>query len=884
MLKKLLFTLFVSLMAVSAMAQNPPTNVTIRQLNTYENGLFKIADIGQHPLVGDTVSFGAVIVSYPKNSGLASFNSTSGSIGRVHVFVVDTTAQTAGRDGMAIQIVESNIALIEGSNRGDVIKVTGRLTFFNNVAQFDLFTLEKLGDVNEEYARFSSLLAPVEVTNSNDLNTVTESGNYYVNLANYTKYQGQYIEMKDATIVNVVRNDTGRPNWAVKKGDALVYLYDVSLRYRNDRTQYREGYNRRRTEDAAFIPPNPGSRVNVSGFLALQGFSPNADIDTLIYQIAAWDDGVLWSENQATGELLRFVDGVEGFQWPVDLEVTVAAPFISDISLSDALPTSSADVVLTAAIEPGTIGGSIDSAAVVYSAGGSDVRARMTQVGEDWTYTFPRFADGTTVTYRIFAYETNGAEQLEGNSDSGSYLINDTPINSIYQIQYPGQAGRGDSPFAAIGDPFSVNIEATVVSGADDGIVVIHQADTAYSGVIVQANDVVADWVYGDVVTITRIEVREVFGVTSIIVLEGSVTGTKTEEETEALYPLFTTQELAVNEDAHEPWEGMVVEVMNVKVLTSQADGTSDFGEFEVGTIGADAASDTLEVGEGLRMNDDVNSAFRFFSWVPSTLNENVKVGATINWVQGVYYYSFGNAKMTPIFLDTEDLTYPERDITFFEPVREDGFFVAWTPSEDFDENDVTYEFALSTPDDELFEDPILRVSSDNEGVDTTMTFSEAEIEGLLAEQGLTVGSTAELIWTVFISDGYDVVQAASYSNQDLGSEDFPDGWTPFYDEVAATYLSVEGGDMPREFALNQNFPNPFNPTTRISYALPQASDVRLQIFDLLGRNVVTLVNTQMPAGRHIVDFDASRLASGIYIYRLQAGDKTFAKRMTLVK
>jgi hypothetical protein len=90
--------------------------------------------------------------------------------------------------------------------------------------------------------------------------------------------------------------------------------------------------------------------------------------------------------------------------------------------------------------------------------------------------------------------------------------------------------------------------------------------------------------------------------------------------------------------------------------------------------------------------------------------------------------------------------------------------------------------------------------------------------------------------------------------------------------------------NIPKEFALAQNYPNPFNPTTVISYELPKASSVRLVIYDMLGREVKTLVNDFKQAGSYNVSFDASSLASGVYFYRINAGDFTAVKKMMLIK
>lgn len=91
-------------------------------------------------------------------------------------------------------------------------------------------------------------------------------------------------------------------------------------------------------------------------------------------------------------------------------------------------------------------------------------------------------------------------------------------------------------------------------------------------------------------------------------------------------------------------------------------------------------------------------------------------------------------------------------------------------------------------------------------------------------------------------------------------------------------------GTVPNQFSLGQNFPNPFKPTTVIMYALPTNSHVILKMHDLLGREVIVLVNETKKAGYHEVSFDASRLASGIYLYSLKAGDFTSVKKLVLLR
>jgi hypothetical protein len=113
--------------------------------------------------------------------------------------------------------------------------------------------------------------------------------------------------------------------------------------------------------------------------------------------------------------------------------------------------------------------------------------------------------------------------------------------------------------------------------------------------------------------------------------------------------------------------------------------------------------------------------------------------------------------------------------------------------------------------------------------------------------------------------------------------------------EVSSTWNSDLGGCglvgvepvsnvIPETYSLSQNYPNPFNPTTNIKFAIPTAGNVKLVVYDLLGREVYTLVNEMKTAGNYVVDFDASELSSGVYFYKLETGSFTQTKKMLLVK
>jgi hypothetical protein len=101
---------------------------------------------------------------------------------------------------------------------------------------------------------------------------------------------------------------------------------------------------------------------------------------------------------------------------------------------------------------------------------------------------------------------------------------------------------------------------------------------------------------------------------------------------------------------------------------------------------------------------------------------------------------------------------------------------------------------------------------------------------------------------------------------------------------TGTTAVSERGKVTPTEFSLNQNYPNPFNPSTTILYALPKTVFVRLTVFNPLGKEVETLLSTTQVAGEYEIHWSPNNLTSGVYLYRLQAGDFVETKKMILMR
>ncbi len=110
-----------------------------------------------------------------------------------------------------------------------------------------------------------------------------------------------------------------------------------------------------------------------------------------------------------------------------------------------------------------------------------------------------------------------------------------------------------------------------------------------------------------------------------------------------------------------------------------------------------------------------------------------------------------------------------------------------------------------------------------------------------------------------------------------------------FFDDLTAHFIETGVDDISKSYVshhykLEQNFPNPFNPSTKITFGLPKDARVKLEVYNTLGERIAILLNNKMMAGTHSVDFNASQLSSGIYLYKIDAGDFQATKKMLVIK
>ncbi|GAB6281458.1 MAG: hypothetical protein STSR0008_01980 [Ignavibacterium sp.] len=202
-------------------------------------------------------------------------------------------------------------------------------------------------------------------------------------------------------------------------------------------------------------------------------------------------------------------------------------------------------------------------------------------------------------------------------------------------------------------------------------------------------------------------------------------------------------------------------------------------------------------------------------------------------------------------------LFYPDNGDTITVIDSTQSFTANWYPAVDLNNDALIYQFALlKTP-------PFTSAALN----DTFYTFTGTQVLGWLGASDTLVTK-----WTAKAKGK----ETAIISSVDTFS-------ITFINDIGTDIRDVNV--LPTDYYVDQNYPNPFNPSTTIRFGLPQQAKVDLRIFDILGQEVAVLVNNQIyEAGNHKVNFNASKLATGVYIYKLQTDNKTFIKKMMLLK
>lgn len=563
-------------------------------------------------LAGQTVQIVAVVVTDPLKSGLSSPRD-GGFPSRIHYFVRDTSF-VSNPDGSGVQVVDGNYQTTGSQTLlvGDVVKMTVEVAYFGSGLQLSPSSIEVLGSVFDGFDGLpDTIVDPIVVTTS-DIHVNAGEGQVRINWDNFEALNGQYVRLEDVSIFRSTGREESRPNWAVSSdgGSTIIQNDDISLRFRNDRAEYADIFDTRAAGDP-FVGPAPGARANLQGIALLR---------------STFDPFAIGNPAVAMMKIVPFEDA--------DLEIT-SSPTISLIEVGTPTGIVGNEAATIDINVVATSDDQIGSVDLVYftSANPEEMTVEATTSGSgQYSATIPAQADGAFVTYRVQATDAGGAEFASEGSQT--YRVLYDGINEISDIQMTADGGPGASPFA--GQTVPMSITATVQSdGADSGFIVLQDdADLApWSGIFVQTDEALtAALAPGDVITITIATIADAsnsdgnFDVTQLRDITYSVESTGGATLGYKTVPTTALQNSGVAE-AHE---GMLLNFSNVTVVSNDA----GFGEF---TISSDGSADNA-----VRADDASDS-------IPSTYAvDNLTNGQTLDFIRGIWYFSFGDYKLLP--------------------------------------------------------------------------------------------------------------------------------------------------------------------------------------------------------------------------------------------
>ncbi len=274
-----------------------------------------------------------------------------------------------------------------------------------------------------------------------------------------------------------------------------------------------------------------------------------------------------------------------------------------------------------------------------------------------------------------------------------------------------------------------------------------------------------------------------------------------------------------------------------------------------------------------------------------NTSDPEVDYGGFSAFTAGDGDYSFGIREREPVDLRDARLFFTFTNDTD-EPISvfDISYDVeAWFIGDRRNRLRLKFDTMIDSEDRDTFEEDIF--STDNP---SSVTEVGTKVNGSLEENRVTVSGLVDIttiekeedIFFEPLAPGETAYFRWQFSNADDDGGSLRSGLAinNFSISIADDTNIDQPTQVPTAIELNQNYPNPFNPTTTISFTLPQTDQVRLSVYNIQGQLVATLLNEQRSSGNHFVTFDASALSSGVYLYRLETGNQSFVKKMTLIK
>jgi hypothetical protein len=616
MMRNLLITLFVSC-AIALSAQHgrvtPIDSIVYVVADSLKVGKDLPTNFGGYYTSArrtDTFTIEGVVTFDPRLYGLSTSRKAAwlqlpgvDSFAGIHVMVDNgrlnsLTGLGPGSGGANLPTLLSDVKFYENFRPGFTVKVTGVLDVFSQYKQLLLFPEES------EITNFTPTTITPSVREITDFSRLDAgSGDQVTQYYPGEKYEGMLVEFKNVVVTDV----SGGPSryfWSIQDNNGnKLGVYDLSGFFRND-AQTDSAIDPRN-----FMPPAAGTRL--------------AYIRGVVQQLSAQ------GRNQYQLSP-RYKDDIG--------PVLAAPPVVANVTNSPVVPTSLQTVTITAEVTDDI---SVDSVSIFYKLPNESTFTRIemsTTPGSDiYTATLPASGqDRGTVTYHIFAKDGDGNYRYYPDSLDGSgfsYLTLNNGISKIRDIQFT-EVANGNSNFINKSVPLNINARVTAANNPVDlGIVYVQDTVDLWSGIELRGNSNLSRLQRSEVVNITKGYIREAFGVTVIDSVEYTIV---TSSNVPQITPLAADPNvLATRNLTSEAYEGVLVELTNVKVNSLNPDGTSNFGEWAVGT------SDTANAAQ-YRVDDlsnDINQGFNV---------DSLTLGQDLAFIRGIAYFSFSNNKLLP--------------------------------------------------------------------------------------------------------------------------------------------------------------------------------------------------------------------------------------------